>query len=178
MLFRSRTLWRSRQWLRSAYVPVFMVPGFAERVLPAWNGWLLKEMFRRGAAKRDAFTPDLLARYVQAACQPGRLTGGLNYYRANARLGFEGLQLPRITAPTLVLWGDQDPALGVNLLDGLSSVVAEPRIEILHGIGHWVPHEATDVVTTSLLRFWASVDAKPSSEWPPLPAPRATTTDR
>lgn len=159
-----RVLWRSPQWLRSAYVPVFMAPGLAERLLLAHGGWLIKEMFRRGAAHRDAVPPDAIRRYVEEARRPGRLTGGLNYYRANAHLGFRGVRLPRITAPTLVLWGDRDPALGVNLLDGLDDVVNHPHVQILRGVGHWVAQEAPDVVTTSLLQFWSSHGAMPSSE--------------
>ena len=146
-----RVLWRSRQWMKSAYVPVFMTPWLAAPLLSAAGYFLLKQMFLRGAARKGVFSSDDLSRYVEAAARPGALTAGLNYYRANARLGFAAATIPRITAPTLVIWGERDPALGIELLSGLDEMVDDLRIERLPGVGHWVQSEAPERVTSLLL---------------------------
>jgi hypothetical protein len=60
--------------------------------------------------------------------QPGALTTALNYYRAN--LSGEPMayaQAAIIRAETLVLWGERDPALLVDLLDGIERVAT--RVE-------------------------------------------------
>lgn len=146
-----RMLWRSGQWRKSAYVPVFMLPGVPERLLSAGGHFLLRQMFLRGAAHPEAFTDADLERYVEAASRPGALTGGLNYYRANARLGWDATILPNIMAPTLVVWGERDPALGVSLLSGLDRLVANLRVVRLPDVGHWVQHEAPGQLTDLLL---------------------------
>jgi pimeloyl-ACP methyl ester carboxylesterase len=146
-----RVLWRSRQWLRSAYVPVFMMPWLAVPLLSAMNYLLLRQMFVRGAARADAFSTGDLERYVEAAARPGALACGLTYYRAYARAGALARGIPRIERPTLVIWGERDPALGVELLTGLEEMAAHLRIERLAGIGHWVQHEAPERVTALLL---------------------------
>jgi len=146
----SRVLWRTRQWFKSAYVPVFMTPWLAAPLLSAAHYFLLRQMLVRGAGRPHVFSPEELARYVEAASLPGALVSGLNYYRANARLGLNAAALPRIAAPTLVIWGERDPALGVELLSGLDEMVSDLRIERLPGVGHWVQSEAPERVTTLL----------------------------
>ncbi len=146
-----RRLWRTTQWLKSFYVPVFMTPHLAEWLLSAGHYFLVRQMLARGAGRRGAFSTENIERYVEAAAQPGALTAGLNYYRANARLGFNATVIPRIAAPTLVIWGERDPALGVGLLTGLEAVVTSLRVERLPGIGHWVQNEAPERVTALLL---------------------------
>ncbi|MEQ1760983.1 MAG: alpha/beta hydrolase [Vicinamibacterales bacterium] len=150
-----RGLWRTRQWFKSFYVPVFMTPWLAEVLISAGGYFLLRQMFTRGAGRRGVFSDQDMARYVEAAARPGALTSGLNYYRANARLGFRAEPLPRIDSPTLVIWGERDPALGVELLNGLDEMVSDLRIERLPGVGHWVQSEAPDAVTALLLSHFA-----------------------
>jgi Fe2+ transport system protein FeoA len=138
-----------------------MMPSLAAPLLAAGNGFLLRRMFTHGAAVRGAFSAGDLQRYVNAARRPGALRAGLSYYRANARLGLQTTPLPRITAPTLVIWGERDPALGVELLHGLEDVTTTLRVERLPGIGHWVQNEAADRVTALLLEFLRSHPGEP-----------------
>jgi pimeloyl-ACP methyl ester carboxylesterase len=142
-----RLVWRTTQLLKSAYVPFFMVPALAAGLLSAGNYFLLKQMFLRGAARSGTFTAGDLLRYVEAASRPGALRAGLTYYRANVHLGYDAVSIPRITVPTLVIWGERDPALGTQLLSGLEEVTTDLRVERLPGIGHWVQSEAPDMVT-------------------------------
>ncbi len=146
-----RRLWRTGQWLKSAYVPFFMLPGLTVPLLSAWRYFLLRQMFVQGAGRAGVFSDDTLSRYVAAASQPGALRAGLTYYRANARLGLAATSLPRIDAPTLVVWGERDPALGTGLLNGLDEMVRNLRVERLAGVGHWVQSEAPERLTHLLL---------------------------
>jgi pimeloyl-ACP methyl ester carboxylesterase len=146
-----QVVWRSTQLFRSGYVPLFMLPRLTSRLLAAGNYFLLKQMFVRGAGRPDAFTSDDLARYVEAASMPDALRAGLTYYRANVHLGRRTTAIPRVAAPTLVIWGDRDPALGTELLSGLDAVTTRLRIERLAGVGHWVQNEAPTRVTELLL---------------------------
>jgi pimeloyl-ACP methyl ester carboxylesterase len=70
----------------------------------------------------------------------------LNYYRANLKTGggaWERLnQMGAITAPTQLLWGDQDPALGrMSAEETARHVQGRYRFEVLEGAGHWLQFE-------------------------------------
>jgi pimeloyl-ACP methyl ester carboxylesterase len=47
----------------------------------------------------------------------------------------------RLEVPTLVIWGENDPALLVGLTRGLEEWIGDLRVEVLEGAGHWVPYE-------------------------------------
>jgi pimeloyl-ACP methyl ester carboxylesterase len=99
------------------------------------------------------------AAYLQAWSQPGALTGGLNYYRANqwvapgsASVELDAAKLT-VKVPTLVIWGEGDTALTLNNLDGLDQYVPQLTIRRIPGASHWVIHEQPDVVSGYIRDF-------------------------
>lgn len=105
-----------------------------------------------------AHNPDL-ERYITDLSRPGRLTAGLNWYRANAKpeiLLAPAVNLPKVSAPTMGVWSTADLALGEEQMTASASVVAnEWRFERLEDIGHWIPVEAADQLNALLLDFLA-----------------------
>jgi pimeloyl-ACP methyl ester carboxylesterase len=78
----------------------------------------------------------------------------LNYYRANARPEpLARARRARVAAETLVIWGDRDPALGVELLDDLHTVAPHARVHHIADAGHWVQNEAPDEVNRMMVGF-------------------------
>jgi epoxide hydrolase 4 len=144
---------RPAQMFRSWYVLFFRVPRLPERVLSASNYAVVRRMFRPASA----FTDEEIDSYIRGLQQPGALTAALNYYRANAA-SLDALYLARsarVSAETLVIWGEQDPALARGLLDGLEHVAPRVRVHRIPGAGHWVQHEAADQVSRALVAFFA-----------------------
>jgi pimeloyl-ACP methyl ester carboxylesterase len=137
---------------KSAYVPFFLMPRVPEFLLSRFGYLGVRLMLQTAAARTGVFTRADLACYVEAISQPGALTSGLNYYRANARGGNEP-PVERVEAPTLVIWGERDPALGIRLLDGLDRFVPRLRLERLPGVGHWVQNEAPEDVSRLMVSF-------------------------
>ena len=100
--------------------------------------------------------------YITEWSQPGALTAMLNWYRA-ARLVLPPVRLPapawllprapKITVPTLVIWGMRDPALLPLQLDGLDQLVDDLAIVRLPEAGHFTPWEAPDAVAQALRAF-------------------------
>ena len=150
-----RTVRRNpRQALRSWYVLFFRIPGLAERALAAGDYAAIRRMFGRYPARRGAFSRDDVEKYVEAIRRPGALRAGLNYYRANA--SGSGIRLAtsaRTNAETLVIWGEKDPALVPELLDGLEEVAPHVRVHRLPDVSHWVQSEAPDEVSRALVGF-------------------------
>ena len=154
------------QLRRSWYALAFQLPWLPERLLTLGRGRAVGSMFRESATNPDAFTDADIDRYREAFCRPGAARAAINYYRAYAREtagAMASAMLPGTTAappadteiqvPTLLLWGEQDPALGVGLSEGLEQWVADLRIERFPEASHWIHHDAPEGVSDRLLEF-------------------------
>ena len=102
-----------RQLLRSWYFFYFQLKGSPER-RAARDDWKFFKGFLRDAP--PAYTDQELEQYTAAWSQPGAAKGMIDYYRAAVRLGSKQKVLP-ISAPTLVIWGQDDRYLGADLAE-------------------------------------------------------------
>jgi pimeloyl-ACP methyl ester carboxylesterase len=148
------------QQARSSYVGLFLQEGKAERVLAAEDYRRFRKMFRSGASG-DAVPERVIDHFVRSVSRPGRLTAALNYYRANLAGGggaWESLtEIGPIEMPTVLLWGDQDPALGRRAAEQTEKHVEGPfRLEVLQGAGHWLQFERPAEVSRALTAAAAS----------------------
>jgi len=137
------------QQTRSRYIDLFLMAGKAERVLGEEDGRRLRGMLG------GAIPPAVVNHFVRSLERPGRLTAGLNYYRANLSPDHAWTSLrvdTPVEAPTTMLWGDHDPALGRSQAESTASHVKGGfRLEVLEGAGHWLQFERPDEVSRSLV---------------------------
>jgi len=137
-----KALLTSSQGLRSWYMAFFQIRGFSEMVISR-DGFSL---FRRGFRSPD------VDQEIEALSQPGALTAGLNWYRANVRPS-RGGSMPNVTAPTMGVWGSKDVALSEKQMKGSAEFVdAEFRYERLEA-GHWMMLTRTEQINALLLGF-------------------------
>ena len=141
---------------KSRYVALFLIEGKAERVLADEDYKRLRGMFALGP-NPNAVPPAIVEHFTRSLSRPGRLTAGLNYYRANLGQGHGAwaslTQELNITTPTTLLWGDEDPALGRRAVEATAQRVEGPfRLEVLEGAGHWLQFERPDEVSRALTR--------------------------
>lgn len=144
------------QWFRSSYIAFFQVPLLPEMVLGANNFALLEQMFRGETVREEAFSDDDIRAYKQALSTPGALQAALNWYRAYVGLGgnmptFFG---PRkeVEVPTLLIWGERDPYLGIELSYNTERFVPDLRVSYLP-CSHWVQQECPGQVNQEVLAF-------------------------
>ena len=131
------------QQARSRYVGLFLLGDKAESVLSEDSFRRLRAMFSIGP-NPEAVPRAEVEHFVRSMSRPGRLTAGLNYYRAN--LSGEWQWKPeldlRVSTPTTLLWGDQDPALGRLQAENTAEYMTdEYRLEVLEDAGHWLQYE-------------------------------------
>ena len=149
------------QAVRSWYTGAVQVPAVPELLLGARGRALLHATLGRMHYRPGAFTAEDHRQYDAAFSSPGALAAALNYYRAAARRAREtlGAHVPRaaavVRAPTLVLWGEDDPALLRANAEGLEPWVPELRVEFVPGAGHFVQSDAPGAVNASLAAFLA-----------------------
>lgn len=142
------------QLQRSRYIDLFLLEGKAERVLEEDGFRRLQAMFQIGP-NAGSVPRGAIDTFVRSQSRPGRLTAGLNYYRANldANHGWASLRTDlKVSAPTVLLWGDQDPALGRLQAERTAMYVSgEYRLEVLEGAGHWLQFERPAEVSSALV---------------------------
>jgi len=150
----SQGLHHPDQLRRSWYFFFFALPDLPESVVQA-NNW---HFFRHFLHDADpAFTDEEMARYVEAWSQPGAATGMINYYRSSVRQskGADATLRP-ISAPTLVIWGQDDGYLGPDLAEPDHDDVPNlDRVERLPDASHWVHHDQPERVNQLLAEFFA-----------------------
>jgi epoxide hydrolase 4 len=158
-----RALRTARQLRKSWYMFFFQLPRLPEALLRANDFATLRRPFRVDPVRRDAFSAADIERYVEAARQPGALTGAINYYRALFREGpgRTRASIRRIEAPVLVIWGEQDRYLGAELAAPDPGLVPDVRVERLPDASHWVQADRPERVNALLLAFLA--DLRPTS---------------
>ena len=94
---------------------------------------------------------DVVQRYVDGFRRAGRLTAALNYYRAAGELAAPPRDLS-VKVPTLMVWGDQDIAIGRKAVQETAELVTAPyRLEVLEGAGHWLQFERAERVCALLV---------------------------
>ncbi len=142
--------WRQRR--RSWYMMAFQVPWLPETLLGLSPSRTARLFFRGTAVRKAAFSDEDLKRFAQALGQPGALRAMIHWYRASFRFPPKKRVRP-IHAPTLLIWGKDDVALGVELTHGLEKWVTNLTVRYIEHCGHWVQNEAPDEVNAALLDF-------------------------
>jgi len=151
-----------KQLLRSWYMFFFQLPS-----IPEW--WIRREDFAglgrmlRATSRPGTFTDEDIEVLKSALREPGAVTGGINYYRANLRAflsrGFGDRQIrrhERVRVPTLFIYGERDFAILPETVAGVGDYVDAPYTELRLGrSNHWVQQESPAEVNAALLSFLA-----------------------
>ena len=149
---RELKYWRQKK--KSWYIFFFQLPWFPEKMMLANDAKAVRGAFLNTAANKDRFPEQDLDVYAKAAQQPGAMHAMVNYYRALLRYP-EAREVgdAMVDTPTLVIWGENDMALDIHLLDGMEEWVPNLTVHRLPGISHWVQQDAPDEVN-QLLGQW------------------------
>lgn len=155
-IFTQHLLTNWRQRLRSWYMLAFQLPWLPEMLLRANNYQAVESVFRGMAVHKQAFSDEVIEEYKRALGKPGALTAAINYYRALTRSGSGGSWLrvdPVAKMPVLLIWGEQDTALGKELNQDLERYVPHLTKRFIPDASHWVQQDRSDLVNEYMLSF-------------------------
>lgn len=143
------------QLKKSWYIFFFQIPWLPEKLMLARNAHAIGEAFRGMAIDKSRFPESVLDHYRKNAQLPGAMTAMINYYRANFRgeQPVEWANPPVVDVPTLMIWGEEDAALGKELTYGTEDLVTDFTIRYLPQVSHWVQQEAPEAVN-AMIRAW------------------------
>jgi pimeloyl-ACP methyl ester carboxylesterase len=160
------------QWKKSYYIFLFQLPR-----LPEWKiGKDIAGFFRKAFKKFSPIPPhpNLSARergysiseeeiqeYVKAYSHPGALTATINYYRAAIRY-MDSFDITQpLPMPVLMLWGEQDKALGKELTYHTTQYCTDLEIIYDPTSGHFIQYDNPELVNGKLLEFFNSRPPNP-----------------
>ena len=136
---------RSGQLRKSWYMLTFQVPFLPELVVAKRAGWFETQLLKGGMSRGD------VARFRREIVEDGAFPTSLGCYRG-VPFSNPGFVRFRVKAPTTMVWSDRDVALdrwgaehSADWCDGDFELV------VLHGLSHWIPTEAPEVLAETIL---------------------------
>lgn len=142
-----------QQILRSWYVFAFQLPFLPEWILKLNDYSAIAEAFEKMAVNRSAFSEKDLEAYKNAAAKPGALTAMINYYRNVFSSNFMQQKWGVLPVPTLMIWGEEDTALGKELTYGTDAYVKDFQVKYIPNCSHWVQQEQPQLVSQYMRNF-------------------------
>ncbi|MDF5729890.1 MAG: alpha/beta hydrolase, partial [Rhizonema sp. PD38] len=118
-----------QQLLRSYYMFLFQIPWLPEFLLQSSDYQFIEMAFKGMAIDKTTFTKADLDAYKDAAAKRGALTAMLNYYRNIFQQKIINQKWSVLEVPTLMIWGEEDAALGKELTYGTEAYVRNFQIK-------------------------------------------------
>jgi pimeloyl-ACP methyl ester carboxylesterase len=141
------------------YMAVLASP-FAEKVV---QGDFVERALRR-STKPGALSDEELREFVEPLREPDRARATVQLYRTFltrefARIGAGAYNKKRLTVPTKLLFGENDPVVPKRMVTGDFSRFADHlEVELVPDTGHFIVDEQPDLVTRRVLDFFSAVD--------------------
>jgi pimeloyl-ACP methyl ester carboxylesterase len=145
-----------QQLLKSWYIFFFQLPVLPEFLIQLGDYQVLELALKGMAVDRSIFTPADIEAYKDAAAKRGALTATINYYRNLVRGFLDRATWRVLEVPTLMIWGENDLALGKELTYGTENYVRNFQIHYIPNCSHWVQQEKPQLVNSYMREFLAS----------------------
>ncbi|MEH2012972.1 alpha/beta fold hydrolase [Nostoc sp.] len=142
-----------QQLLRSYYMFIFQLPWLPELLLQSSDYQAIETAFKGTAVNKSAFTKADIDAYKNAAAKRGALTAMLNYYRNIFQQRMLNPSWGVLEVPTLMIWGENDTALGKELTYDTAAYVRDFQIKYIPNCGHWVQQEQPELVNQYMREF-------------------------
>ena len=142
-----------QQLLRSWYMFFFQLPVIPELFLQSQDYQFIENAFKGMAIKKSAFSTEDINLYKDAAAKRGALTAMINYYRNILGSPMFNQNSSILEVPTLMIWGEEDTALGKELTYGTEAYVRDFQIRYISNCSHWVQQEQPELVNQYMREF-------------------------
>jgi pimeloyl-ACP methyl ester carboxylesterase len=146
--FQRFTPAKAAQAWRGAYQVALSTPVLSEALLQA-SPRFVAAMIRAGSANPEAFSADDLLAYGKIFQQPPRAHATAQLYRTFLLREAPRLNRyldQRLVVPTRLVIGAHDGIGSPALLDGWQANADDMSVEVVPGVGHFIPEEAPEAV--------------------------------
>jgi len=150
----------------SQYMRTFRSGYIEQQICENGLEWFFDNSFMKYLSE-DLLGLDGRAQYIAEWSHPGAMKAMLNWYRASAiivppmegevdempaRPDYLNADFPKLSVPTLIVWGEKDRALLPCQIEGLEDVVDDVTITKVDA-GHFVPWEAPEAVNAAITEW-------------------------
>lgn len=142
-----------QQLLRSSYMFFFQLPILPELLIQSSDYQPIEAALKGMAVNKNTFSKEDLEAYKDAAAKRGAITAMLNYYRNIFQQGITNPDWGVLEVPTLMIWGENDTALGKELTYGTEAYVKNFQIKYIPNCSHWVQQEQPQLVNQYMREF-------------------------
>ncbi|MEY4239297.1 MAG: hypothetical protein RL339_1898 [Pseudomonadota bacterium] len=115
---------------------------------------LVKRSLSQSVSNQAVVTEAAVDRYWELLRYPGNRAATMERFGMQ-RIPFTTEELARITAPTLILWGEEDGIIPVDAAPFFAQGIKGARLKIYPGIGH-LPHEEAAAASAAEVRAFLS----------------------
>lgn len=124
------------RWHRIARV--WRTPIAGEVMMGLTTKWAAKQLSKESRPSREPWPPEML-NAIWSHFDQGTQRAILKLYRSapEAVLEQAGERLQLIKAPTLVLWGDQDPYIPTSFAQSYADALPNAEAAVIADAGHW-----------------------------------------
>jgi pimeloyl-ACP methyl ester carboxylesterase len=130
------------QQRKSQYIKFFKKPILPEFYFSIFGYKYLRDIWRKSSKEE-------IEKYLEVFKQKGALKASLNWYRANMKN--DDKSIGDIAAPTLIVYGLKDMAIGEKSVDESEKYLkGDYKIEKLE-TGHWLIQESFEAVSKSII---------------------------
>ncbi len=130
------------QQRKSQYIKFFKKPILPEFYFSIFGYKYLRDIWRKSSKEE-------IEKYLEVFKQKGALKASLNWYRANMKN--DDKSIGDIAAPTLIIYGLKDMAIGEKSVDESEKYLkGDYKIEKLE-TGHWLIQESFEAVSKSII---------------------------
>ncbi|BCL80765.1 alpha/beta hydrolase [Ktedonobacteria bacterium brp13] len=130
-----------KQLRKSWYIFALQIPWLPEYLLGRNHATLIAQIIHRVAFQKAAFPTEVLDHYREAIQKPGALHASINYYHSLFRSSLSPASAKKvdkqIIAPTLLIWGEQDVVLNIELTKDLEQWVPNILVKRIPDTAWW-----------------------------------------
>jgi 2-hydroxymuconate-semialdehyde hydrolase len=119
-----------------------------EQETPEFVQAVLRLTFELGLGHQDRLTDDVLDAYREPFSGEEGARAFFRAARAIDGVGLAGREkdLAALDVPVMLLWGEDDPFLPVEVADRLNETIPSSTLALLPGCSHFLPEDAPDTV--------------------------------
>jgi pimeloyl-ACP methyl ester carboxylesterase len=141
------------QMRKSWYIFAFQTPWLPDAL---GSSALARRRFAETIAKTanpGSITPEYQAELQRAWSQPGAVTGMINWYRAAVQRRPGRVEDKRVHVPTMILWGEQDVALGASMVQPSADLCDDVVVHRFPNATHWILHDEPEATARLIVDF-------------------------
>lgn len=140
--------------MRKSWYMFFYQLQWLPEYLAQRHNWKMVVDAMMKSSRSGTFVDNDMIQYRQAWSRPNAYRSMLNWYRAMMQKPPHPPASPRITVPTLLIWGAQDHFLGREMAAPSIDLCDDGRLVFIEEATHWVQHEEAERVNELIHIFF------------------------